>query len=694
MNRMAKWLVKHRVVVVIICLLLMIPSIMGMTATKVKYDLLYYLPQDLDTVKGQEILMEDFGKGAFSLCLTEGMTEAAQAGLEEAVRQVPHVESVIGYASILRGALPAEILPDEVREVFQKEDTRLMAVFFDETSSAEGTMEAIETIRRIAGERCFVSGLSAVVTDTKALVEEQEGIYVAIAVALCCLVLMMTMDSFLLPLIFLCCIGVSILWNMGSNCFFGEISYITKAVAAVLQLGVTLDYSIFLWHSYKEQKGLTEDKDEAMARAIGQTFTSILGSSLTTVAGFVSICFMSFALGRDLGIVMSKGVILGVLGTVILLPCVIRMMDRAIEKTSHKPLLPDVGGIGRFVVKHNKALCALLIVACIPAFYGYNHVDVYYDMSSCLPETLASVKANEKLADAFDVSTTHLALIDSDVGQKDVCAMADEMAAVDGVQQVLCLDSLLGPGIPESILPDETVSLLKSGSYQMMLISSSYVISSDAVNEQIDQLNAILKEYDKGGMLIGEAPCTKDLIACTDRDFKVVSVISIAAIFVIIALVLRSVSLPVFLVAIIELAIALNLCIPYYTNTTLPFVGPILISTIQLGATVDYAILMTTRYKQGRCSGKDKKTAVGEAVASSAQSVLVSGIGFFAATFGVGLYSNVDIISSMCRLISRGALCSVVVVLFLLPALLLAADGLIVHTTLNMKNKTERTQSV
>ena len=694
MNRMAKWLVKHRVVVVIICLLLMIPSIMGMTATKVKYDLLYYLPQDLDTVKGQEILMEDFGKGAFSLCLTEGMTEAAQAGLEEAVRQVPHVESVIGYASILRGALPAEILPDEVREVFQKEDTRLMAVFFDETSSAEGTMEAIETIRRIAGERCFVSGLSAVVTDTKALVEEQEGIYVAIAVALCCLVLMMTMDSFLLPLIFLCCIGVSTLWNMGSNCFFGEISYITKAVAAVLQLGVTLDYSIFLWHSYKEQKGLTEDKDEAMARAIGQTFTSILGSSLTTVAGFVSICFMSFALGRDLGIVMSKGVILGVLGTVILLPCVIRMMDRAIEKTSHKPLLPDVGGIGRFVVKHNKALCALLIVACIPAFYGYNHVDVYYDMSSCLPETLASVKANEKLADAFDVSTTHLALIDSDVAQKDVCAMADEMAAVDGVQQVLCLDSLLGPGIPESILPDETVSLLKSGSYQMMLISSSYVISSDAVNEQIDQLNAILKEYDKGGMLIGEAPCTKDLIACTDRDFKVVSVISIAAIFVIIALVLRSVSLPVFLVAIIELAIALNLCIPYYTNTTLPFVGPILISTIQLGATVDYAILMTTRYKQGRCSGKDKKTAVGEAVASSAQSILVSGIGFFAATFGVGLYSNVDIISSMCRLISRGALCSVVVVLFLLPALLLAADGLIVHTTLNMKNKTERTQSV
>lgn len=694
MNRFARWLVKHRVAVVIVCLLMMIPSVMGMAATKVKYDLLYYLPQNLDTVKGQNILLEDFGKGAFSLCVTEGMTEADQAELEEAIRQIPHVESVIGYASILHGALPVEILPNEAREVFQKDGARLMAVFFDETSSAEGTMEAIAQIRRAAGERCFVSGLSAVVTDTKELVEDQEAIYVAIAVALCCLVLMFTMDSFLLPLIFLCCIGVSILWNMGSNYFLGEISYITKAVAAVLQLGVTLDYSIFLWHSYKEQKGLEEDRDEAMARAIGQTFSSILGSSLTTVAGFVSICFMSFTLGRDLGIVMSKGVILGVLGTVTLLPCVIRMMDGVIEKTSHKPLLPDVGGISRFVVKHYKALCVILLLLCVPAFYGYNNVGVYYDMSSCLPEELPSVIANDKLTENFDVSTSHLVLVDADVSQKDVCAMNDEMEQVDGVQRVLCLDSLLGTGIPESILPGDVVGMLKSDNYQMMLISSSYVISSDLVNEQIDQLNAILKKYNRGGMLIGEAPCTKDLIACTDRDFKVVSVISIAAIFVIIALVLRSVSLPVFLVAVIELAIALNLCIPYYTNTPLPFVGPILISTIQLGATVDYAILMTTRYKQARREGKDRKIAVGEAVAASSQSVLVSGIGFFAATFGVGLYSNVDIISSMCQLIARGALCSVVVVLLLLPALLLATDQLIIHTTMKMKPDMERTESV
>ena len=660
MNRFARWMVKHRVIVVIICLALMIPSIFGMAATRVKYDLLYYLPEDLDTIKGQNILMEDFGKGAFSLCITEGLSEVDQADLEGTIRQIPHVDTVIGYASALNGSIPSAILPDDLRERFENGEDRIFAVFFDETSSAEGTMEAIADIRKAAGEKCFVSGLSAVVTDTKELVEEQEGIYVAIAVALCCIVLMLTMDSFLLPLIFLCCIGVSILWNMGSNYFMGEISYITKAVAAVLQLAVTLDYSIFLWHSYKEQKSLCSDRDEAMTAAIVQTFSSIIGSSLTTVAGFIAICFMSFTLGRDLGVVMSKGVILGVLGTITLLPCVIRMMDGLITKTSHKPLLPSVANISRFIVKHYKVLCVLAVVLCIPAFYGYNHVNVYYDMSSCLPEDLLSVQANEKLSKTFDVSTNHL---------------------------VLSLDSLLGRNVPESILPSDVTNLLKGERYQMMLISSSYVISSNAVNQQIDELNAILKKYDEGGMLFGEAPCTKDLINCTDRDFKVVSAISIAAIFVIIALVLKSFSLPILLVAMIELAIALNLCIPYFTDTTLPFVGPILISTIQLGATVDYAILMTTRYKQGRSVGKSKKEAVGEAVAASAQSILVSGVSFFASTFGVGLYSNIDIISSMCSLIARGALCSVAVVLFLLPAMLLLCDGFIVHTTFGMKKK-------
>ena len=685
MQRFTKRMVQHRGLVIILCIALIVPSVLGMIRTKTKYDLLYYLPQDLETVQGQEILLKDFGKGAFSLLVTEGMSLSEQAEMENALRDIPHVDSVIGYASLTKGLLPAEIIPDALREKFQRGDCMLSAVFFDEGSSSEETMEAISRVRKAAGEKTFVSGLSAVVTDTRQLVEDQEAIYVAIAVALCAVVLMLTMDSFLLPLMFLSCIAVSVLWNMGSNYFLGEISYITKAVAAVLQLAVTLDYSIFLWHSYKEQKALTDDKDEAMANAIRLTFTSILGSSLTTIAGFVSICFMSFTLGMDLGIVMSKGVILGVLGTVTLLPCVIRALDNAIEKTSHRPLLPDVSGIGRFVTKHYKALGIILLIMVFPAFYGYGNVHVYYDMSKVMPPEMESIQANKKLEETFGMSTTHLLLVDAEVSPKDVRDMTKEMQQVDGVKSVIGIDSLLGAGIPESILPKDVLSLVKGERYQLMLVGSAYVISSDEVNAQIDSLHGILKKYDKGGLLIGEAPCTKDLIACTDRDFTVVSLISIIAIFVIILLVQRSLSLPVLLVAVIELAIAVNLCIPYYLNQELPFVGPILISTIQLGATVDYAILMTTRYKQNRLSGKDRKEAVQAAVASASQSVLVSGLGFFAATYGVGLYSNVAIISSMCRLIARGALMSVGVVLLLLPAVLLIMDKVIIHTTAGMK---------
>jgi len=684
-KRVTKWLVRHRVLVIILCLAMMVPSVLGMAATKTKFDLLYYLPQDLETVKGQEILLQDFGKGAFSLLVTEGMSTQEQMEMEDAVKEIPHVDSVIGYASLTRGLIPLEIIPKDLRDRFSREDCMLTAVFFDEGSSSEETMEAIEKVRAVAGEKVFVSGLSAVVTDTRNLVESQEAVYVAIAVALCALVLMITMDSFLLPLIFLACIGVSVLWNLGSNYILGEISYITKAVAAVLQLGVTLDYSIFLWHSYKEQKEQTPDRDEAMVEAIRLTFTSILGSSLTTIAGFVSICFMSFTLGKDLGIVMSKGVVMGLLGTVVLLPCVIRLLDGVIEKTSHKPLLPDVGGIGRFVAKHYRALAILLAVLAVPAFWGYSQDNVYYDMSRVMPGDLPSIVANRKLEETFDVSTTHLLLVDADVSQADVRKMTEEMRQVDGVTDVLGMDSLLGADIPESILPEEIRSLVRSDRYQLMLISSAYVISSDEVNAQIDALNAVLKKYDAGGMLIGEAPCTKDLIACTDHDFAVVSLISIAAIFLIILLVQKSFSLPVLLVAVIETAIAANLCIPYFTGTKLPFVGPILISTIQLGATVDYAILLTTRYKQNRLSGMDRKEAVEKAVSSAARSILVSGLGFFAATYGVGLYSNIDMISSMCRLIARGALLSVAVVLLLLPAVLLLLDKVIVHTTLDMK---------
>ena len=684
LKRFVKGMIRHRVPVIILCLLLLVPSVLGMAATKTKYDLLYYLPQDLETVKGQEILMEDFGKGAFSLLVTEGMSLREQLDLENAIKKIPHVDSVLGYASLTGGLLPAELVPAEIREKFSRGDCALTAVFLDEGSSSESTMEAIQEIRKLAGEKCFVSGLSAVVTDTKELVESQEAIYVGIAVALSAVVLMITMDSFLLPLIFLGCIGVSVLWNMGTNYFLGEISYITKAVAAVLQLGVTMDYSIFLWHSYQEERKLTGDRDEAMAEAVRHTFSAILGSSLTTVAGFVAICFMSFTLGKDLGIVMSKGVVMGLIGTLVLLPCVLRLLEKAVDRTSHKPLMPDPGRIGRFIVKHYAVFFIVLAVAAVPAFYGYSHVKVYYDMSRVMPRELPSVIANGKLADTFDMATTHLLLVDSDVPQAEVRKMTEEMQQVDGVKEVLGVDGLLG-NIPEWVLPPEILSLVKGERYQLMLVSSEYVISSDEVNRQIDELNGILKRYDQGGMLIGEAPCTKDLIACTDRDFTVVSLISILAIFVIIMLVQRSLILPALLVGVIELAIAANLCIPYYTGTVLPFVGPILISTIQLGATVDYAILMTTHYRKNRTEGLEKKAAAEKAITASARSILVSGLSFFAATYGVGLYSRVDIISSMCRLMARGALISVAVVLFLLPAVLLVFDKVILHTTLGMK---------
>ena len=690
MKRFTQWMIRHRVLVILLSLLLLIPAYLGMNATKVKYDILYYLPQDLDTVKGQELLIQEFGKGAFSLGITQGLTEEQQKALEKRIAAVPHVDSVIGYASLTDSLIPDEIIPADVRKMFRNGDARLFAVFFDSTSSSEETMNAVKELRTVAGEQCMIAGLSAIVTDTKQIVEDQEFTYVAIAVALCCIVLMITMESYLLPFIFLICIGISILWNLGTNVLLGEISYITKAVAAVLQLGVTLDYSIFLWHAYKARKDEMGDPEGAMVEAVHETFAAITGSSLTTIAGFVSICFMSFTLGRDLGIVMSKGVVLGVLGTLTVLPCMILCLDKVIEKTSHRPLLPNVGGISRFVARHYVLLSIIFALLIVPGFYGYNHLNVYYDMSSVMPSFLPSVQANKALEETFDVSTTHLILADSSVPQNEIVDMTEEMKKVDGITAVVCLDSLLGKSIPESILPPDIVKLVKTDRYQLILLNSSYIISSDEVNAQIDKLETILKRYDPTGMLIGEAPCTKDLIACTDHDFTVVSMISIVAIFVIIMFVLKSISLPILLVAVIETAIAVNLAIPYYRGTTLVFVAPILISTIQLGATVDYAILMTTRYLQARQSGLDAGESVTKAVAQSAQSILVSGIGFFAATIGVGLYSDIDIISSMCTLISRGALCSVGIVLFLLPALLRLLDPIIIHTTLGLKAAKER----
>ena len=677
-------MIRHRVIVAVLCIALIAPSILGMAATNTKYDLLYYLPGELETVQGQQILLDDFGVGAFAMVVSEGLTTLQVAELENEIKQVDHVATVLGYASI-SGGIPIGLMPEKIQKMFSNGDCMLSFVFFDTGTSAEETMEAVQAVRKLTGEKCFLSGLSAVVTDTKDLIESQEIIYVAIAVALCALVLMITMDSFLLPLIFLFCVGVSVLWNMGSNYFLGEISYITKAVAAVLQLGVTLDYSIFLWHSYREQKALTQNRDEAMVNAIHLTFTSIVGSSLTTVAGFLSLCFMSFTLGKDLGIVMTKGVVLGLIGTVVLLPCMIRLLDGAIDKTSHRPLLPNLNALGRFVSKHSLILFIALLVLIVPAFYGYANAGVYYDMSRVMPEWLPSVQANKKLNENFDMSTSHLMLVDASLSEEDEKRMSDEIRSVDGVNELINRQTIEELGVFKLFLPEEAVNLLESQHYRLMLINSAYVISSDEVNRQIDSLNAILKKYDPDGMLIGEAPCTKDLIACTDTDFRLVSLISIAAIFLIILFVQRSVSIPVLLVAVIELAIALNLCIPYYTGVQLPFVGPILVSTIQLGATVDYAILLTTRYKQKRIGGLAKSEAIEQAVSSSAQSIVVSGISFFAATYGVGLYSDIDVISSMCRLIARGSLLSVAVVLLLLPSTLVLLDKLIVRTTLGMK---------
>ena len=677
-------MIRHRVIVAVLCIALIAPSILGMAATNTKYDLLYYLPGELETVQGQQILLDDFGVGAFAMVVSEGLTTLQVAELENEIKQVDHVATVLGYASI-SGGIPIGLMPEKIQKMFSNGDCMLSFVFFDTGTSAEETMEAVQAVRKLTGEKCFLSGLSAVVTDTKDLIESQEIIYVAIAVALCALVLMITMDSFLLPLIFLFCVGVSVLWNMGSNYFLGEISYITKAVAAVLQLGVTLDYSIFLWHSYREQKTLTQNRDEAMVNAIHLTFTSIVGSSLTTVAGFLSLYFMSFTLGKDLGIVMTKGVVLGLIGTVVLLPCMIRLLDGAIDKTSHRPLLPNLNALGRFVSKHSLILFIALLVLIVPAFYGYANAGVYYDMSRVMPEWLPSVQANKKLNENFDMSTSHLMLVDASLSEEDEKRMSDEIRSVDGVNELINRQTIEELGVFKLFLPEEAVNLLESQRYRLMLINSAYVISSDEVNRQIDSLNAILKKYDPDGMLIGEAPCTKDLIACTDTDFKLVSLISIAAIFLIILFVQRSVSIPVLLVAVIELAIALNLCIPYYTGVQLPFVGPILVSTIQLGATVDYAILLTTRYKQKRTGGLNKREAIEQAVSSSAQSIVVSGISFFAATYGVGLYSDIDVISSMCRLIARGSLLSVAVVLLLLPSTLVLLDKLIVRTTLGMK---------
>lgn len=686
--KFSKAVVKARIPILIVTLLLLVPSVLGMAKTRINYDMLNYLPDSMETVKGQDALMEDFGKGAFSFIIVENMSDEDVHFLKEKIEKVDHVDTVLWYDTLVPDLkIPKEFLPSKYYDAFNSGDATMMAVFLDTSTSSDEAMQTIREIRSICGKQCYVSGMSALVTDLKDLCEKEEPIYVGIAVVLACVAMFVFLDNWIIPFVFLGSIGVMILLNLGSNYFLGEISYITKALSAVLQLAVTMDYSIFLWHSYNEQKRLDANRLSAMEKAVHETLTSVIGSSVTTIAGFIALCFMTFTMGRDLGIVMAKGVLLGVIGCVTFLPSVILVLDKPLSKTMHKALIPNMAKPAKGILKIFPVFLAVFAILIPVFFYGYRKTnkEVYYDMGACLPQDMDYVIANSKLREEFDIASTHMLLLDKNTPSADVRAMCKEMEEVDGVKYVLGLESVLGEAVPEEILPDSVKDILESDRYKLLLINSEYKAASDEVNTQIDELNAIMKKYDPTGMIIGEAPCMKDMIETTDRDFKVVNMVSILAIFVIIALVEKSISLPFILISVIELAIFINLGLSHYLGQQLPFIAPICISTIQLGATVDYAILMTTRYKSERSEGRNKKEAVHTALATSIPSIVVSGMGLFAATFGVAIYSDMDIIKSMCMLLARGAVISMCLVITILPALLMLCDKVICATTIGMR---------
>ena len=690
MEKFGKVIVKLRIPILVLSILLLIPSAIGYVNTRVNYDILYYLPDEIETMQGQDILMDDFNKGAYAMVVVQDMDTKAANKLIKKVENVEHVAQVISYTGIVGEDVPSEMVPSKFRKYFENDstDTTLFAIFFDNTTSSDDTMNAITQIRKETEGQAFISGMSAVVTDTKNLSEKETPLYVLIAVVLVCIVLAIFMDSFLVPVFFMLSIGMAIVYNLGSNILLGEVSYITKALAAVLQLGVTLDYSIFLWHSYKEMKAqYPNDHKEAMAVAIGNTLTSVVGSSITTVAGFIALCFMSFTLGLDLGIVMAKGVIFGVIGCVTILPSLILTFDRALEKTMHREVMPGFDKLAAFIVNHSWVFIIIFLALLGPAIYGQSHTSVYYDLSDTLPEELACSQANKKLEENFDMNSIYMILADTNMSTDTANEMLDKLNDVDGVQFALGLDTALKSGIPQEFLPSKMVSELKGEDYQIMMIATDYKIASDDINNQINKVNDIVKSYDSKAMVVGEAPCTKDLITITDKDFKTVSAVSIVAIFVIILFVLKSISLPVILVAAIEFAIFVNMGIPYFTHTQIPFIASVVIGTIQLGATVDYAILMTTRYKKERSQGLAKKEAIQTALAASIPSIIVSALGFFAATFGVGCIASVDMIGSLCTLMARGAIISMFVVIFILPSLFVLCDKLIINTSFGVKPK-------
>lgn len=696
MIKFGKGVVKFRIPILMISFLLLVPSIIGYVNTRINYDILSYLPEDIETMQGQEILLEEFGTGAFSVAVVEGMDQKGVAALKSEIEQIDHVKTVLWYDSLADISIPMELLPGDIEEAFENEEknSTLMIVMLDTSMSADETLDAVEEIRGLTKQQCLLSGMSAVVADIKKICNSEAIMYVVIAAGLSAIVLSLTMDSFLIPLFFLLSIGMAIIYNLGTNFVAGEISFITQALAAVLQLAVTMDYSIFLWHSYQEnQERYAGDKKRAMAHAISNTVSSVVGSSITTVAGFLAMCFMTFTLGLDLGIVMAKGVIFGVIGCVTILPAMILVFDGAIEKTKHRAIIPDLGRIGDFVTKKYAIFAVLFVVILVPALYGYTHNKVYYDLAGTLPDNLESVMGNTKLEEDFKMGATHVIIADSALDSKQARAMLKELEDVRGIKLVLGMDSVLGPAFPEEMVPDSYKEILDNGKYQMMFLASEYKTASDEVNAQCDEIKKIIKQYDPTAMLIGEAPCTQDLITITDKDFKTVSAVSIVLIFIIIAVVLKSISLPVILVSVIEFAIFINMGIPSYTGTVLPFIASIVIGTIQLGATVDYAILMTNKYKKARYHGAGKQEAISSALNSSLQSVFVSALSFFAATFGVGLYSSIDMISSLCVLLARGAIISLLVVAFILPAMFMIFDKIICKTSAGFLDKDKKVKA-
>lgn len=684
MENLGRKIVKLRIPIFIICLLLLFPATLGYINTRVNYDILYYLPGEIETMKGQDILVDEFGTGAYSMFICQGMDNKDVSKLKEQIEDVQYVSKVVWYDSFADLRVPMDILPEKIRNAFNSDDSTMMFIIFETTTSADETMEAIGNIRNLAGKQCFLSGMSAVVTDTKNLAEEEVVIYVVIAVLLLTVVLMVSMESWLIPFLFLGGIGIAIIYNLGTNIITGEISYITQALCAVLQLGVTMDYSIFLWHSYQEQLELwPDDHREAMAQAIAATIKSVVGSSITTIAGFFALCFMSFTLGLDLGVVMMKGVVFGVICCVTVLPSMILIFDKALAKTKHRALIPELPKVSEFIVDHHTLFAILFVLLFIPFAYFQAHTNVYYNLDSTLPKELPSIQANTLLQEDYEMGAAHMILLDRNMDEKQKYQMIDEMEQVNGVKQVLGLESIIGPTFPQSMIPEDVRDVLESDNYELMLIMNEYAVASNEVNEQLAELNSILKSHDPNGMLVGEAPCTKDLIEITDHDFSVVSAVSILAVFVIILIVFGSISLPVVLVLVIEGAIFINMGIPYLTGGVLPFIASIVIGTIQLGSTVDYAILMTSRYEKERGAGNSRRDSILTAHRASMRSVIISACGFFAATFGVAMYSQIDMISSLCLLMARGALISMCAVLLFLPAMYWLFDGIICKTSKN-----------